>query len=118
MTCSNSTPPRYARPHWQRTANVIAIGAYLAFAALLLFLEQWAWRDMISPHAALVKCVPVEATVLGLGLDEVAAGQQAIVFPRVDYRYDVDGQSFESSVIRSPKFTITINGAGEAGNTE
>lgn len=95
------------RMRWQRVASFVALGSFFLAAAILYSLDRLVWHNFVAPHAALVNCVPKEGVVLGQQVEDVGAGVNACAFPRAIYQYEVDGRTFESSVIRHSNYTRT-----------
>ncbi len=118
-TCSVTPLAQRVERAERSIVNCLEILSFGLAAALLAVLVQWVWRDTIAPHVKLFRRDPVEAVVYGFRIDEVRAGSRDYSFPRVLYRYEIDGEPFESAVVRHPNWVPPPSDfPGEAGGDE
>jgi hypothetical protein len=88
--------------------STLAFLLFFAAACTLYWLARWAWKSSIVPHTMLVRSVPVEAVIQRHDFDDSGTAANGRVYPRVYFKYELFGGSFEGNLIRHPQY-VRIN---------
>lgn len=107
---------RFHQDPWPTIAGWAGFVSYLFTTTLLIAAVYLLFQAQVRPHVNQLRFTSCSAEVVGHRIDhQIIAGTQ-VAFPRVLYRYSVEGKNYLGSIVRSSQYICTMEGPGEAGS--